>query len=163
MLKGIDISHPEYKHRRAYVKDACDDEGMNSGHGCVAQLGIPTLIPLEGEKDMPTEHEGGAKHDTSKTRYDLVPVEAIEEIARVLTFGSQKYGDRNWEKGIKYGRVFAACMRHLWAWWGGEEKDKESGLHHLAHAGCCVFFLLAYTARGLRDFDDREGAADSQE
>ncbi len=100
----------------------------------------------------------GRKEDKDKTSYDLVPPEALEEITKVLTFGAKKYEARNWESGIKYGRVFAACMRHLWAWWRGENKDKETKLSHLAHAGCCIFFLLAYEERNMGDeFDDRPG------
>ena len=97
----------------------------------------------------------GTKYDEAKTRYDLIPPEALEQVARVLTFGAAKYDDRNWEHGISWGRVFAACMRHLWAWWRGEDRDPETGLSHLAHAGCCVFFLLTYEARGMVDFDTR--------
>lgn len=95
------------------------------------------------------------KYDSGKLRYDLVPPEALEEITRVLGFGATKYADRNWENGINYGRVFGACMRHLWAWWRGEDNDSETGISHLAHAGCCIFFLLTYTKRDMGRFDDR--------
>lgn len=98
----------------------------------------------------------GRKHDSGKLRYDLVPKE-FEEVVRVLTFGAQKYDDRNWESGINYGRCFAACLRHLWAWWGGEHRDPESGISHLAHAGCNILFLLAFTERKMTKFDDRPG------
>lgn len=94
------------------------------------------------------------KHDANKPRYDLIPPEAIGAVTQVLTMGAAKYGDRNWEKGMSWGRCFAACMRHLWAWWRGESKDPESGLSHLAHAACNVFFLLAYETRSVGD-DDR--------
>lgn len=97
---------------------------------------------------------GGVKHDGDKPRYDLVPPDALDEIVKVLTFGAAKYEDRNWEKGVRWGRYFGACMRHLWAYWRGEETDPDSGLSHLAHAGCCVFFLLAYELRGI-GVDDR--------
>ena len=33
-------------------------------------------------------------------------------------------------------------MRHLWAWKEGEQVDSESGKNHLAHAMCCLFFML---------------------
>lgn len=101
---------------------------------------------------LPTE---GVKYDQGKTRYDLVPPEALEQIAQVLTFGAAKYADRNWEKGINFGRVFGAAMRHLWSWWRGENTDPETGLSHLAHAGCCIFFLLTFEYRGRKDLDDR--------
>ena len=97
----------------------------------------------------------GTKHDGDKLRYDLFPPEALDEIAKVLTYGANKYDDRNWEKGIAYGRVFAATMRHLWSWWKREENDQETGISHLAHAGCNVLFLLAYRLRHMNKWDDR--------
>lgn len=102
----------------------------------------------------PPVNPGGVKHDTGKLRYDLVPPESLDSVVKVLTFGAEKYGDRNWEDGLSYGRLFAACMRHLWAWWRGESQDAESNLPHLSHAACCIFFLIAYEARGVGN-DDR--------
>ena len=43
-------------------------------------------------------------------------------------------GSRNWTKGYKWGYSYGACLRHLNAFWRGEDHDKESGLLHLAHA-----------------------------
>lgn len=105
----------------------------------------------------------GTKNDQGKVRLDLLPFDAIEQIGHVLTFGSKKYDDRNWEKGIHYGRVFGAAMRHLTTWFmskvtGVSSHDPETGLNHLAHAGCCILFLLSYELRGLNEFDDRPGA-----
>lgn len=87
--------------------------------------------------------ERGVKYDDGKLRYDLIPENALEEIVRVLTYGAQKYGERNWEKGLRFSRLFAAAQRHLWAWWKGEEEDRESGCLHLAHAATCIMMLLA--------------------
>ena len=98
----------------------------------------------------------GRKNDDGKLRYDLLPPDALEGVVAVLTYGCKKYSDRNWENGIKYGRVFAALMRHMWAWWRGEENDVETGLSHLDHAHCCILFLYAYTnKKHLQSFDDR--------
>lgn len=116
------------------------------------------LHPLHWSKDRLDLKEvgNGRKDDSQKLRYDLFTREALDQIAMVLTFGTNKYTDRNWEKGISYGRIFGATMRHLWAWWGGETLDKESGISHLAHAGCNIVFLLTYESRGLGEkFDDR--------
>lgn len=96
------------------------------------------------------------KHDAHKPRYDLIPPEALDAFVQVLTYGAEKYEDRNWEKGMPWGRFFAACMRHLWAWWRGETNDPETGLPHLAHACCCIMFLLTYECRGVGE-DDRTG------
>lgn len=97
----------------------------------------------------------GQKFDAGKVRLDLIPPELLFGVGSVLTFGATKYGDRNWENGIKWSRVFAALMRHMWAWWKGEKLDPETGMSHLWHAGCCVAFLIAYEDRGMTSFDDR--------
>jgi len=97
---------------------------------------------------------GGQKFDSDKLRYDLLPPELLEEVARVLAFGAEKYSARNWELGMQWSRPFGAMMRHMWAWWGGEDKDPETGYSHLAHAACCIAFLVAYE-RGNAGEDDR--------
>ena len=94
------------------------------------------------------------KDDNAKTRYDLLPPELLEETARVLTFGAQKYSAHNWAQGASWSRYFSAMMRHMWAWWRGEDNDPETGFSHLAHAACCLSFLIAYQRRGLGE-DDR--------
>lgn len=76
------------------------------------------------------------------------------EIAKVLDFGAKKYDSWNWSKGIAWSRVYGALLRHLFAWWRGEDRDPESGLSHLAHAGCCLVFLLQYNLT-RRSYDDR--------
>ena len=97
---------------------------------------------------------GGVKHDAGKNRLELIPPEAIWGLGEVLTFGATKYGDRNWEKGMKWSRVFGAAMRHLWKWWWTKKPDEETGLSHLKHALCCVAFLVAYEERKVGE-DDR--------
>jgi hypothetical protein len=95
------------------------------------------------------------KFDTDKPRYDLIPSELLEQTALVLTYGAHKYSDRNWETGAKWGRYFAALMRHLWAWWGGEARDSETGYSHLSHAACCLAILIAFEQRRIGT-DDRQ-------
>ena len=97
---------------------------------------------------------GGVKFDQGKLRYDLIPPEMLEEAALVLTYGAVKYGDRNWEKGMAWSRTFGALMRHMWAWWGGEDRDPETGYSHLSHALCCITFLSVYRRRSI-GVDDR--------
>jgi hypothetical protein len=62
---------------------------------------------------MPKElsKDGGNKFDGDKLRVDLIPVEAIEGIAGILTHGAKKYGDNNWREGIKFTRVYGAILR----------------------------------------------------
>lgn len=99
---------------------------------------------------------GFVKSDAGKPRYDLLPQEFLELTAQVLTYGAQKYSANNWAKGADWSRYFSAMQRHLWAWWSGEDKDPETDITHLAHAACCLAFLMAYENRGLGK-DDRFG------
>ena len=96
------------------------------------------------------------KFDDGKLLLDLLPFEALEEITLVLQHGAKKYSAHNWRKGFIWSRPFAAILRHLFAYWKGEDLDKDSGLHHLAHAGCELLFLLSFvkTQTGV---DDRYG------
>lgn len=88
--------------------------------------------------------ETPVKFDGEKVRFDLIPAGPLEQVARVLQHGSKKYGDYNYLRGdgLTYSRLYAACLRHLMAWWRGEDLDDESGEHHLAHAACCLLMVL---------------------
>jgi len=92
--------------------------------------------------------EGAKKSDDGKVRLDLLPVQPLLDIGQVLTFGADKYAERNWEKGFDWSRPYAATLRHLFAWWSGEDKDPETGLSHLAHAACEVMFLQEFEHAG---------------
>lgn len=100
----------------------------------------------------------GKKDDDDKLRYDLIPLEALEAIAEVFTRGGKKYGDHNWREGFRWGRLWAAALRHLVAFWRGEDFDPEWGCHHLAHAACCVMMLLSHVLT-KSGHDDRSSGA----
>ena len=85
----------------------------------------------------------GLKYDTGKLRVDLLPVRALLAVAAVMTFGAAKYGANNWQNVVPKRRYYAAALRHLWARALGQREDPESGLPHLAHAACCVLFMLS--------------------
>ena len=86
------------------------------------------------------------KFDSGKSDWSLMPFEAVEEINKVLEFGAKKYAAHNWTQGdgFRYTRVLNSLFRHLFAWSRGEDLDPESGLSHLAHAGCNIIFLIYY-------------------
>lgn len=82
------------------------------------------------------------KYDDEKVRMELLPPVSLERIAEVFTYGAVKYDDWNWANSMKASRLYGALMRHMNAWYQGENLDPESGLPHLAHAGCCIMMLL---------------------
>lgn len=96
------------------------------------------------------------KRDAGKVRLELVHPMFVIEVAQVLQHGAQKYGDWNWTKGLPWTRIYASTLRHLYLWFCGEEKDKESGFSHLAHAATNVMFLMTWS-RTHRELDDRRG------
>ena len=85
----------------------------------------------------------GVKYDMNKPDYSLIPPNALDNVVKVLTLGSQKYSRDNWKLlEDSNNRYFAAAMRHLWARFRGEKTDPESGIDHGAHAICCILFMM---------------------
>jgi hypothetical protein len=114
----------------------------NSGH-------VPThTLPY-------TEKKQGLRFNSNKIRMDLVPYSAIEGIAKVLTYGANKYtikdeegniitkGDNNWKLGMPWLDVYASLDRHLGAWLKGEDYD-ESGELHIDHVLTNAAFIKEY-------------------
>lgn len=86
--------------------------------------------------------EIGKKFDNEKVRMELLPMDVLEEIAKILTYGAKKYGPNNWQKlENAEERYKGALLRHLAAS-NKNSKDKESGLSHTAHMACNAIFLL---------------------
>lgn len=100
---------------------------------------ITDLTAVE-DKDIP---KMGRKFDGEKLRWGLLPVAQVEEVVKVLTFGAKKYAPGNWMyvPGRRW-RYLDAAKRHIAAFEKGEKLDKETSIHTLAHAICCLLFLL---------------------
>lgn len=84
----------------------------------------------------------GMKYDQDKPMYNLLPPNAIDDMAKVMTFGANKYAPNSWQRvdnGLE--RYRAALLRHTFAIQRGELIDPESGLHHSAHVMCCAAFI----------------------
>lgn len=85
----------------------------------------------------------GIKYDGEKPKMHLLPPKATLEVAKVLTFGAQKYDEENWRKlDNLQSRYTSGALRHIFAHIDSETLDTESGLSHLAHAICCLLFKL---------------------
>jgi len=97
------------------------------------------------EKELKKYLDKGMKFDGDKLRMDLVPIPAIKAMAMGFGYGAKKYGEWNWRyfKKEDWKRLYAACLRHLFAWWEGEEIDEESELHHLVLATCEIAMLTS--------------------
>ena len=108
----------------------------------------------------------GKKFDQGKTEWDLLPLGPVEEVVKVLMHGKEKYGRDNWQLvDNPIRRYYSAAQRHLSAFQRArfdtknpfDAVDSESKLHHLAHAACCILFLLWHERKELCE-EDAAGA-----
>jgi hypothetical protein len=85
----------------------------------------------------------GKKFDGDKPRWSLIPPGVMAEYVNVLEYGARKYAPGNWQY-VPHAttRYYDAMMRHIDAWLHGESVDSETGSSHLAHAMCCITFLM---------------------
>ena len=94
------------------------------------------LIKQCKTKDMEQENKTEARKNDrldDKLRWELLPLEDVEDIVRVYTAGAKKYGPDQWQNlpdGIR--RYKAALLRHLVEFDKGNEIDEETGCRHLA-------------------------------
>lgn len=104
----------------------------------------------------------GQKFDAGKTEWDLLPLGPVEEVVKVLMHGKEKYGRDNWQLiDNPIRRYYSAAQRHLAAFRRArfdtknpfDAIDTESKLHHLAHAACCILFLLWHERKELCEED----------
>lgn len=110
-------------------------------------------VQTVGEIRVTNPVTGGEK-GSKEVRMDLVPVFPLTELARLFGRGAQKYADRNWERGYDWSLSYAAALRHLTQWWGGEDTDPEMGTSHLASVAWHAFALLQFTVEHP-ELDDR--------
>ena len=121
---------------------------------CGIDFHRPDSVPIPHDRCQRCDEEiealgvnVGRKDDSNKPMMDLIPPKAELALAQVLTFGAVKYGAWNWSMVDDMDRRYlAAAMRHINAYRQGEVMDQESGLPHLAHAMCCLAFLIEKSA-----------------
>jgi len=97
------------------------------------------------------------KYDEDKPRTDLLPANVLLQVAKILGYGAKKYNDYNYLQGdgLPHSKPFGATLRHMFAYWDGEDLDKESNAHHLDHAITELLMLKDEINRG-KGKDDRK-------
>lgn len=93
------------------------------------------------------------KYDEGKDMFHLIPLEPFEALAKVFTFGYNKYANGNPESGWKevenaVSRYESAMWRHWVAHKKGEITDKESGYPHLYHFLWNAYVLTWFFIKG---------------
>jgi hypothetical protein len=71
--------------------------------------------------------ETGAQRDiqAGKGRFDLIPPRTLRALAIHYEKGCQKYGDRNWEKGIPAHSFFDSAVRHVYEFLEGKGEENH--------------------------------------
>lgn len=110
-------------------------------------VAAPLVTPLAVPDDDKTRGKDDFKDD--KLRWDLLPMQEIEDIVRVFHLGAKKYKPNGW-KDIPNGfeRYRAAMMRHLMCYMNGERYDKELGVNHLSSMCWNAIAMLWYDKHG---------------
>lgn len=91
-----------------------------------------------------------------KPPLSVVPVPVLYEVAIGLLEGACKYRRHNYRvAGVRASVYFDATMRHLNAWWEGEDIDPHSGVHHISKAIASLFVLRDAMIHGKLANDDR--------
>jgi hypothetical protein len=91
----------------------------------------------------------------TKAPIHLVPPVAIAYAAMAFKDGADKYGAYNWrDHKVSSSIYYAGLMRHMGAWWDGEDAAEDSKQKHLGHAIACLSILLDAEANGTLN-DDR--------
>lgn len=96
----------------------------------------------------------GLRYNAGKIAFDLLPPAALTELATVYTRGAEKYAPNNWRLGMRFGICIGAALRHVFKFLVGEDRDQETGCHHLAMAAWNCLAIVQYQADGVGE-DDR--------
>lgn len=98
----------------------------------------------------------GKKNDKGKLDWALLPLCPIREVIKVLMWGEKNYDRDNWQLVVDARmRYYNAAMRHITTWFEGKKNDSDTKLHHLAHAVCCLLFLIWLDKKGYKDADKK--------
>jgi hypothetical protein len=96
------------------------------------------MSDLQKVKDSNPKDAVGIK----KAPFSTVSAPVIAEIGLAMLEGARKYGRHNYRAiGVRTSVYYDACLRHLTAFWEGEDVDSDSGLSHITKALACLTVL----------------------
>ena len=96
------------------------------------------MIDADLGPDAPIEiNEAGGSQSRLDLRFDLVDGPAMFALAKVLSYGAEKYGADNW-RNIPARDHLNHALTHAYAWLAGDRQDQ-----HLEHFLCRAMFAVA--------------------
>jgi len=106
---------------------------------------------LDNAKDTNPKDAVGVK----KAPLSTVPSGVLMELGVAMLEGARKYGRHNWRvSGVRGSVYYDAVMRHMMAWWEGEDIDRDSGISHVTKAIATLVVLRDSMMQG-KYTDDR--------
>ncbi len=114
---------------------------MDAGYACCSPDCLDQIAKTEvfETKDTNPKDSVGVR----KVPFSTVPSEVIARLGLAMMEGALKYGRHNYRAvGVRASVYYDALMRHVTAWWEGENVDPESGENHLIKAMACLAVLF---------------------
>lgn len=112
----------------------------------------PSVSPCSGiisidEIINRSHHEfdtGAKRHEnvSNMVRYDLISPYALRRVAQVYAHGANKFGDRNWEKGMPFDDLINRIYNHINLHMMGDRSED-----HLAHATWNLMAILHFQGK----------------
>lgn len=65
--------------------------------------------------EVMVEFKSGAKRGANALRFDLIPTGPLRRLAERYTMGAEKYGEWNWQKGLRDPQYIAQFKAHMFA------------------------------------------------
>lgn len=110
--------------------------------------------PQNSSGERPSTSATGGRKNVKNQRFDLIPIDPLTQLAEHYGKGAEKYDNHQWRKGYEWSKSYAALMRHLTAFWNGEDTDEETGSPHMAAVAWHAFTLLQFS-KDFPEYDDR--------
>lgn len=108
-------------------------------------------MSAEAQKDRNPKDLLGVGKPPMSTVSQLV----LMEVGVAMLEGAEKYGRHNYRAvGVRSSVYYDAAMRHLNAWWEGQDTDPQSGMHHVTKAITSLVVLRDAMLMGMVT-DDR--------
>ena len=96
-----------------------------------------------------------------KAPMSTVSAAVMAEIGVAMLEGAAKYGRHNYrEAGVRGSVYYDATMRHLMAWWEGEDIDPDSGMSHITKAITSLVVYRDAMIQGMAEDDRPPKSAD---